>query len=175
MKWTVAGYIHYAEMMTPHKLAYVRNGTVMSNFQQDFDKLLGIADSLLGFKPTSVSAPGVVLVFADVPEGQPVESGLMGPKFYKSKREALQRFAEYFVMRIRDNENLTESLAICLGIDEEDYAEVIKKLPEVELLKMLAASEENHLLILCEDYVSLQVQVGNQAFYFIEAVPDSLD
>lgn len=176
MKWAVVGHIPYAEMKTPHKLAYIRNGAVMSNFQQDFDKLLGIADGLLGFKPAAGSTPGVVLVFAEVPEGQPVESGLFGPKFYKNKREALQRFAEYFVLRIRENENLRESLANCLCIDGGyDYAEVIAKLPDAELLKMVAASEEDHLQSLCEDYVSHQVLIGNQAFYCIEEVPDSLD
>lgn len=176
LKWNVVGNIPFAQMKTPHKLAYVANGTAKDHFKADFDKLLGIADGLLGVKAPSTSGASVVLYFADIPEGESFESGLVGPKFFKDQRSAMVRFAQYVAPRIRDNAELSNSLAICLGLeDEADYASVIAKLPDTELLRLLGDSQENHLVILCDDYVSFQAATGAQAFYRVESVPATLD
>lgn len=176
LKWNVVGHIPYAEMKTPHKLAYIQTGKAKDNFMADFDKLLGIVDGLVGGGTPVATGPAVVLFFADIPEGHSVEDGLIGPKFFKDQRSALLRFAQYLVPRIRDNSELSESLAICLGLEEDaDYAAVIAKLPETELLKLLGDSQEDHLMILCDDYVSYQVMTGAQAFYRVEPVPPTLD
>ncbi|MHC5194744.1 hypothetical protein ACYSUW_13415 [Pseudomonas frederiksbergensis] len=176
LKWNVVGHIPFAQMKTPHKLAYVTNGTAKEHFTADFDKLLGIADGLLGVTAAPTAGAAVVLFFADIPEGHSFEAGLIGPKFFKDQRSALLRFAQYLVPRIRDNDELSESLAICLGLEgDDDYAEVIAKLPEAELLRLLGDSQEDHLMILCDDYVSHQVMTGAQAFYSVEPVPATLD
>lgn len=176
LKWNVVGHIPYTEMNTPHKLAYIPTGTAKDNFMADFDRLLGIVDGLVGFTAPAATGPAVVLFFADIPEGHSFEAGLVGPKFFSDQRSALLRFAQYLVPRIRDNAELSESLAICLGLDEEaDYESVIAKLPDAELLNLLADSQEDHLMILCDDYVSYQVMTGAQAFYRLEPVPATRD
>ncbi|MGF6281912.1 hypothetical protein ABH908_000055 [Pseudomonas frederiksbergensis] len=176
LDWNVVGYIPYPEMKTPHKLAYMPTGTDRENFMADFDRLLGIVDGLVGVAPPVATGPAFVLFFADIPEGHSFEAGLVGPKFFKDQRSALMHFAQYAVPRIRDNAELSESLATCLGLEEEDdYESVIAKLPDTELLKLLADSQEDHLMILCDDYVSYQVMTGAQAFYRVEQVPATLD
>jgi hypothetical protein len=177
LNWNVVGYIPYPEMKTPHKLAYLPTGTAQENFMADFDRLLAIVDGLVGFVAApAATGPAVVLFFADIPEGHSVEAGLIGPKFFKDLRSALVHFAQYVAPRIRDNAELSNSLAICLGLeDDADYESVIAKLPDTELLKLLAESQEDHLMILCDDYVSFQVMTGSQAFYRVEQVPATLD
>lgn len=176
LKWSVVGHVPFTDMKTPHKLAYSKTGVAPGNFHADFDRLLIIADSLLGLATIPSPGPAVVLIFADAPEGNSVEAALIGPKFYKDEKAALQRFAEYFVPRIRDNVDLHKSLAICLGLDEEeDFSETIAKIPDEQLLKMVAAGQQDYLQMLCEDYVSHQVMIGGQAFYRIEPVPGALD
>ncbi|MGE8063752.1 hypothetical protein [Pseudomonas sp. NPDC089569] len=175
-KWNVVGHIPYPEMKTPHSLAYTQTGTDKNNFMADFDRLLGIVDGLLGGVSPVKTGPAVVLFFADIPEGHSVESGLIGPKFFKDQRSALLRFAQYFVPRIRDNAELSESLAICLGmVEDADYELRIAQMTESELLNLLADSQEDHLMFLCDDYVSYQVMTGAKAFYRVAQVPASLD
>jgi hypothetical protein len=176
LDWNVVGHIPYPEMKTPHKLAYMPTGTARENFMADFDRLLGIVDGLVGSAPPAASGPAYVLFFADIPEGHSVESGLIGPKLFKDQQSALIRFVQYLVPRIGDNDELRELLAICLGLEEEaDCAAVIDKLPDTELLKLLADCQLEHLMILCDSYVSHQVMTGSQAFYRVEQVPATLD
>ncbi|MDF9779045.1 hypothetical protein [Pseudomonas baetica] len=176
LDWNVVGYIPYPEMKTPHKLAYMPTGTDRENFMADFDRLLGIVDGLVGVASPVTTGPVFVLFFADIPEGHSVEAGLIGPKFFKDQRSALIRFVQYLAPRIGDNDELRELLAICLGLEEEaDCAAVIEKLPETELLNLLADSQLEHLMILCDSYVSHQVMTGSLAFYRVEQVPATLD
>lgn len=176
LKWNVVGHIPYPQMKTPHKLAYSPTGTTKDNFMADFDRLLGIVDGLVGFSPAAPTGPAYVLFFADIAEGDSVEAGLIGPKFFKDQRSALMRFVQYLVPRIGDNAELRELLAICLGMEEEaDCAAVFETLQETELLSLLADSQLEHLMILCDSYVSHQVMTGAQAFYLVDQVPATLD
>jgi hypothetical protein len=175
LKWNVVGHIPFTEMQTPHKLYYRTGPIPAETFNADFDKLLSIVDGLLGLASTPAPSPAVVLVFADAPEGTSVEDALIGPKFFKDERAAMQRFAEYFVPRIRDNEALSKALATCLDLDQEDdFSEIIVKIPEAELIKMVVAGQQDHLRTLCDEYVSHQMIIGGQAFYRIETVPESI-
>lgn len=172
LKWNTAAHIPFAEMQTPHKLYYRVGPIAVETFNADFDKLLGIVDGLIGFAPKASSKPAVVLFFADAPEGTSVEDALIGPKFFNNEQAALQRFAEYFVPRTRDMEEMYEPLAISLGLDEKDnISETIAKIPDSMLIKMVMAGKREHLMKLCDSYVSHQAMVGGQAFYRIEPVP----
>ncbi len=176
LKWNVVGHIPYPEMKTPHKLAYSPTGTAKDNFMADFDRLLGIVDGLVGFAPAAANGPAYVLFFADIAEGDSVEAGLIGPKFFKDERSALMGFVQYLVPHVGDNAELRELMAICLGMEEEaDCAAVSETLPETELLSLLADSQLEHLMILCDSYVSHQVMTGAQAFYRVDQVPATLD